>query len=151
MDYGDIPAWIALILSLVSLRKQHQSEKGSKTTAEIALKVERLDAIESSLTQVRTSAIAYWLHPEAVSAKDGLMLLHYLKELSADVSSYSNLLWPDAWRDVLELKMQTTGSNFQQANRTGLPANDPLIRAFTDTAAEISRKLKRARDEVKSS
>jgi hypothetical protein len=145
MDFGDIPAWIALIVSGWTLYKQSRTDNAAQKREQLAHKIARLDAIEAALGEIRTTAAAYWLFPEGTAAKEGLMLLHHLKTLSGECDRNRDLLWADAWRHALDLKMEMTGADFQQQGRPGRPANDPLIRKFTETFTAFSENLRRTR------
>lgn len=145
MDYGDIPAWIALAVSAYTLYKQSHTDNATQKREQLSLKIARIDAIEAALGEIRTLAAAYWLHPENAAAKEGLMLLHHLKTLAGECDRNRDLLWPEAWRHALDLKMQMTGSDFQQLGRLARPANDPLVRQFSDTCAAFSENLRRTR------
>lgn len=142
MEKGDLPAWIALLFSTISLIAQAVSSHRRKARDEAAGKLSRLEAIERILVETKATAIAYWLHSESVSAKDGLMLTHHLKDLASEVERNKALLWPEARSDVLKMKMRVTGSDFQSVNRPARPACDPLIREFSDSSSAFLEKLK---------
>lgn len=151
VEIGDIPSWIALALSLGSLGWQFVTEQRSSRKEKMDLKLSRISTLEKSLTEIRALAMAYWLHPESAVAKDGLMLTHHLRQLSRDTSTYIDLLWPEAQRDVISLKMQTTGSSFQQANRPVYPANHEFVRKFMATSATFAERLQDVRDSIEES
>ncbi len=144
MDKGDIPAWIALALSVVSLGTQYHTHRENRKSEALKEKLARLAHMEALVMEIRTSAIAYWLHSEAAAAKDGLMLIHHLKDLSGEVSRNQELLWSNARADVLNIKIQVTGSDFQRAGRLGRPANDPLITAFSESCSRFHDNLRSA-------
>ncbi|WP_313450492.1 hypothetical protein [Stutzerimonas kunmingensis] len=144
MDEGDIPAWIALALSLISLGTQYHTYREHQKSEALNEKMARLAHMEALVMQIRTTAIAYWLHSEAAAAKDGLMLIHHLKDLSGEVTRNQTLLWPNARADVMNIKIQVTGSDFQRIDRLGRPANDPLITAFSESCSRFHENLRSA-------
>lgn len=149
MDLGDIPAWIALALSIVSLLVQYRSNLSAERKERASDELARLEHLESTVAEIRATALAYWLYPESTSAKEGLMLTHLLKSLSGEVQRSAGLLWDQAWRDVLQLKMDMTGADFQQLNRPARPANDPFVRAFSDKSTAFSENLRRRIEQVR--
>ncbi len=148
VSIGDWPTWGAFLLAGISLIWQFVNEWRSSRKERINFYVTRIDAIESHVAEIRSLAMAYWLQSEEGSSRDSLMLIHHIRELSVSVSRYENFLWHGVKTDVLRLKIETTGSNFQQADRVRLSSDSPFIRQFMSTASELGRRLKDRRDEI---
>jgi len=92
--------------------------------------------------------MSYWLQPEQASARDGIMLIHHLRELSVSASRYEAFLWHGVKTDVLRLKVETTGDKFQVTDRPQLQPGDPFLNSFMATAADLSRRLKDRKDQL---
>ncbi|SDT01669.1 hypothetical protein SAMN05216598_3632 [Pseudomonas asplenii] len=148
VEIGDWPTWGAFILASISLAWQFFNEWRSSRKQKLNYSLSRIEAIMSIVTEIRTLAMSYWLQPENVSARDGLMLVQHLRELSVSVSRYEKILWHGASTDVLRLKVETTGANFQVASRSQLPPDDPFIKKFMATAADLDRRLKDLKDDL---
>ncbi|MCO7634099.1 hypothetical protein NJF54_19955 [Pseudomonas guariconensis] len=148
VEPGDWPTWGAFILAGVSLIWQFVNEWRSSSKAKVNYRLARIEALESNVAEIRSLAMAYWLQPEESSARDSLMLIHHIRELSVSASRYESFLWHGVGTDVMRLKIETTGGDFQQSDRKQLKADDPFVKKFMATAADLSRRLKDRRDEI---
>ena len=145
---GDWPTWGAFLLAGISLAWQFVNEWRTSRKERVTYYVSRIEAIEAHIAEIRSLAMAYWLQPEEGSARDSLMLIHHIRELSVSASRYQTFLWHGVGTDVLRLKIETTGSNFQQADRKQLKSDDPFVKRFMSTASDLGRRLKDRRDEI---
>ena len=91
--------------------------------------------------------MAYWLQPEELSAQQGLQLIHNLRELSRCATRYKQLLWDTAERDVLQLKIKTTGTDFQQSERRVLSPGDPFVSDFCACATVLCLRIRNLLDD----
>lgn len=148
LEPGDWPTWGAFILALISLAWQFLNEWRGARKQKLNYSLSRIESLESGVAEVRTFAMSYWLQSEPASSRDGIMLIHHLRELSVSASRYESFLWHGVKTDVLRLKVETTGSNFQVADRKQLQADDPFIKKFMTTAADLSRRLKDLKDQL---
>lgn len=144
----DWPKWGALLLSAFSLGWQFVNEFRNKRKAKKSYRLARIESFENHLAEARSLAMAYWLQPGESSARDSVMILHHLKELSISATRYANFLWPTASSDVLRFKKAVTGGDFQQANRAAVDANSIVVKNFMAAAVSISKHIKDLRDQL---
>lgn len=148
MDWGDLPSWFALVLSIGSLLWQWRTESKTSSKEKATVKLARIESFERSLAEVRLLATTYWMTPEVQSAKEGIMLLHHLREMAVDAKRYKSVFWASVEADTLRLKMQTTGASFQQVDRPVYPASDAFMKQFMATIAGMSSQVKAAKDRI---
>lgn len=148
VQIGDWPTWGAFLLAGISLIWQFLNEWRSARKEKITFHLSRIAALEANIAEIRSVSMGYWLQAEEASARDGLMLIHHIRELSVSADRYKDFLWHGVRTDVLRLKIQTTGHEFQQSDRQQLKADDPFIKQFMATASDLDRRLKDRRDEI---
>jgi hypothetical protein len=148
VEIGDWPTWGAFVLAGISLLWQFVNEWRSSKKQRLSYQLSRIESLEASVTEVRSYAMSYWLQPEQASARDGIMLIHHLRELSVSASRYEAFLWHGVKTDVLRLKVETTGDKFQVTDRPQLQPGDPFLNSFMATAADLSRRLKDRKDQL---
>lgn len=150
VDLGDIPSWLALVLSVGSLLWQWRSEFKSSRLEKCSQKIQHIEAFERSLNEVRVLAVAYWMASEHEGARDGLMLVHHLRAMARDAKRHKEILWDTVERDTLMLKMRTTGGEFQRPSRVPMLAVDPFVVTFMKVISDMASRIKDSRDRVAS-
>ncbi len=148
VEIGDWPTWGAFALAGISLIWQFVNEWRSYRKEKVNYHLARIESLEANIAEIRSLAMAYWLQPERSSSRDGLMLVYHVKELSVSASRYKSFLWHGIETDVLRLKVETTGANFQQSDRPQLSADDPFVKRFMTTSSDLGRRLRDRKDEI---
>lgn len=152
MDNGDVPAWLALGISLCSALYQfrlnskaeavrQRSESQAKAQRAADLKKHRIEQILRDLEELSALSLDYWMKSGPETGSSGVFINSKVRDLSSRVSRYSEYLWPSAGQDFLSFKQAVTGGAFQSVTRLAERPLSPTVRGVTSTSGHLKDKL----------
>lgn len=172
MDIGDVPAWIALVLSVVTLVAQNkQSKRSAADQANLASQAARdredlknsakeelakvnrklrLEKITQDLDELLAVTLQYWTSDGREGATSALMLKVKVKDLSARCLEYRSFLWDRAGEDFSLIRRHITGGHFEVLSRAALSPNDPFIGTASRLISDFRVNVRRATDRLDS-
>lgn len=153
MDFGDLPAWIALIISIWTAHHQNQvnarSEETRKATEATAKKdresdhkKRRIDQLYRDVEDLSALAIDYWTRPGSSAGASGILINSKMKDLSSRIGRYGLFLWPSASQDFLTFKQAVTGGAFQSLAREAAKPQSAEIRNISNASSSLKDKLR---------
>lgn len=159
MDFGDIPAWIALIISVVTainqLRVNSQSERNRKASEQSAKREReterhklRIEQIMKDVEDLSALSVDYWMRSGGDTGSTGVLINSKVRDLSSRIYRYSSFLWPSAAQDFLIIKQAITGGTFQSAARSAVKETSGTIRAITSSSGSLKDKLRAEFDKL---
>lgn len=152
MDNGDVPAWLALGISLCSALYQcrvnsraetirKETESKAKAQRDSDLRKARIEQILRDLEELSALSLDYWLRSGSETGSSGVLINSKVRDLSSRVSRYSGFLWPSAGSDFLSFKQAVTGGAFQSVTRPAERPLSPTVRNVTTTSGYLKDKL----------
>lgn len=161
VDYGDLPAWIALVVSVGLAIYQHRQNikanqerdtleaKSAKNLKDLQRKL-RIEQMMKDLDELSALSVDYWTKPGDVGATSALMIKVKAQDLGFRCIEYSRFLWNNAASDFSSIRRKITGGSFEVRTRPAIPTTDPIIRDSTAMIAEFKSKLRRTCDDIDS-
>lgn len=159
MDYGDLPAWFALVVSLVTAFNQFRTssnsekirqadEQRSKQEREADRQKLRIEQMMKDIEDLSAMSVDYWMRSGSDTGTAGVLINSKIRDLSSRVYRYSNFLWPSAGQDFLLLKQAITGGSFQSVTRVAAKGTSPTIRSVTLASSSLKDGLREAFDKL---
>ncbi|MFT8234784.1 hypothetical protein ACLNBI_24960 [Pseudomonas guariconensis] len=159
MDNGDVPAWLALFISVCTAvhqwRVNANSEQVRKDTESKAnaqresdQKRQRVEQILRDLEDLAALSLDYWMKPGSDSGASGVLINSKVRDISSRISRYGMFLWPSAGQDFLLFKQAVTGGAFQSVTRAAERPLSTTVRNITSTSAQLKDKLRAELDRL---
>lgn len=159
MDLGDIPAWLALVISVLSAAHQvkvnNQSERTRASSELAAQKLrqsdqqrQRIEHMHRDVDDIAALAHDYWMKPGSTSDSSGVLINSKIRDVSSRINRYGTFLWPSAGTDFLLFKQAVTGGQFQSSTRPAERATSAAVRNITGTAAVLKDRLRTELDKL---
>lgn len=160
-DLGDIPAWIALAVSIGLAIYQHKQNtkshrdrvaleaKSAKDLKDLQKKL-RLEQMIKDLDDLSALSLDYWTKPGDVGDTSALMIKVKAQDLGYRCIEYSRFLWDSAASDFSSIRRKITGGLFEVKTRPAIATTDPIIRDSTVLMGEFKLNLRRTCDSLDS-
>lgn len=157
IDIGDIPAWIALAVSVFTLVQQGKQnnkaaverEELQRTSKDSLIKLQRklrLEQMIKDLDDLLALTVDYWTQPGNTGATSALMMKSKSQDLSYRCNDYSRFLWSTAASEFSGIRRIITGGAFEVKSRLAIQTTDPLIREASMKIADFKTKLRQTCD-----
>lgn len=147
-NLGDVPSWIALLFSAISLAWQTRTTFTARRDRNLFKKKTRIEQLTVDIDELTAQAIAYWVKPEEVAISEGMMIVVKNRDLSRRFTAYKSFLWDSAELDFAKLKQQVTGGNFQVKTRQAFTADSAFVKSFVATAGDLKVRLRERLDDL---
>ncbi|MBP1123539.1 MULTISPECIES: hypothetical protein [Pseudomonas] len=159
MDIGDIPAWIALAVSVFTLINQNRQNtkanlerETSKAESEVKLRdlqrKLRLEQMIKDIDDLMMLTIDYWTQPEGMGGTSALMMKSKSQDISYRCIDYHQFLWSSAAPEFAGIRRIITGGDFEVKSRQPITTTSPLIRESSTMVSSFKTKLRQACDDL---
>lgn len=159
MDLGDIPAWLALVISFFSAFHQagvnkaselarSDAEKTAKAQRECDQRKNRVEQIQRDIEEIAALAFDYWMKSGSESGATGVLIVTKMRDVSSRISRYSHFLWPTASVQFLAFKQAVTGGSFQSHTRPAEKPLSPIVRSISNTSSTLKDHLRNELDKL---
>lgn len=159
MDVGDIPAWLALLISIVTGLHQRKvnaaaesariaSEHESSRQRETDQRHLRIEQIYRDVEDITLLATDYWMRPGSETGASGVLITSKIRDVSSRISRYGAFLWPSANQDILTFKQAVTGGVFQQVSRDAVKPTSDTVRKISLASSTLKEKLRHELDRL---
>lgn len=166
LPYGDIPAWAAILISLVTIYLQfRQNTKSAQDKAEQKKESElqeevskenltnlkrqlRAEQMIKDIDELLVLTVDYWTKSESVSSNSAIMIKSKSQDLAHRCNEYRSFLWGSASSDFSAIRRQITGGMFEVSSREVLPKNALLIKEASRKIAEFRIELRKLIDKL---
>lgn len=159
IDVGDIPAWIALVVSAFTLFQQSRQndkatlereelQKSSKESLRDLQRKLRLEQMIKDLDDLLTLTVDYWTQPGNMGATSALMIKSKSQDLAYRCNDYNRFLWDSAASEFSGIRRTITGGAFEVKSRTAISTTDPIIREASSMIANFKIKLRQTCDSL---
>ncbi|WP_447789245.1 hypothetical protein [Pseudomonas farris] len=159
IDLGDIPAWIALAVSIFTFTQQ--SKQNNKTTLEreelqkssteklrdFQRKL-RLEQMIKDLDDLLMLTVDYWTQPGNTGSTSALMIKSKSQDLAYRCNDYNRFLWDSAASEFSGIRRAITGGAFEVKSRVAISTNDPFIREASNMISNFKTKLRQTCDSL---
>lgn len=150
IDFGDIPAWLALVFSLVSLIWQGVAAFFSRREKRVGRTKTQIEQLIVDIDGLCEMCISYWMKPEDQTSPEGFFIVARVRDLSSKMNSYRGILWDRVPSDFSDIKRKITGGDFQVAGRQALGCDNSFIKDFVNDFSEFKEKLRLKADALES-
>ncbi|WP_157969646.1 hypothetical protein [Pseudomonas huaxiensis] len=172
MDYGDIPAWLALVVSASTFFIQHSHQKNSdrrqaERNAQDAQEREdiqrsatekltnsnrklRLEKMIQDLDELLAITLQYWTCSGRDGATSALFMKIKVRDFSSRCTEYRTFLWDRAGEEFSLIRRHITGGQFEVVSRPALATTDPFLSTASRQLSDFRSNIRRVCDKLDS-